>query len=610
MKPQDALCSCGSGLRSCRCCELSSAYAAPAEESDVIASLFARAQRAFAAGDITAAERLCVNVLDVAPRIPGALWMLYQVCRRAGRGQAAAVLLARVVAIDANNIEATQEMAMLLFQKGDLPAAEQHARNAVRLAPTDPRSHNLMGMILTEAQRPEIGEYHYRRVFELTTARDPILLANLAWNLKGQGRIAEARALYAESIEAEPNVFQTYFGRAQLEEAARDFAAARSNLVRAETIRPADAGVRMARATLFAREGDHAAALAEIEREPNGGADTPGTLGSDPNALLLKGRILDRLGRCNEAFACFEQAKARAREKTGKSYFDREASEMMRRLRDFFVGGRLRLLPAAPRQAGVAQPIFILGFPRSGTTLLEQALSRHPSIAAGDELPLVNELTDAIPRLLGSPLTYPDALSELWMGDNRRGAELLRDIYLRQAEIRGAIAPGKAWFTDKMPLNEVHLGLISLLFPSSPLIHVVRHPMDVVLSAFSHHLTHGYYCAYGLESIAHHYVRVMELVWHYRAELTLRYLAVRYEDMVADMSSSMRRMLGFIGEMFDERCVNFQDNPRLPHTPSYSQVSEGLYDRARFRYRHYLEHLQPVVPILRPVMDRLGYTVE
>jgi hypothetical protein len=161
-----------------------------------------------------------------------------------------------------------------------------------------------------------------------------------------------------------------------------------------------------------------------------------------------------------------------------------------------------------------------------------------------------------------------------------------------------------------MPLNEVHLGLISLLFPHSPLIHILRHPLDVVLSVFSHHLTHGYYCAYGLESIARHYVRVMELVWHYRAELTLRYLPVRYEDMVVDMSASMRRMLAFIDEPFDERCVDFQKNPRLPHTPSYAQVSEGLYDRARFRHRHYIEHLQPVVPILRPVMDRLGYTVE
>jgi tetratricopeptide (TPR) repeat protein len=100
-------------------------------------------------------------------------------------------------------------------------------------------------MILTEAQRPQPGEFHYRRVIELTRARDPIVLANLAWNLKGQGRLAEARQLYEESVEAEPNVFQTWFGWGQLEEADGNFAAARSRLDRAARIRPNDPGLRV-----------------------------------------------------------------------------------------------------------------------------------------------------------------------------------------------------------------------------------------------------------------------------------------------------------------------------------------------------------------------------
>ncbi len=607
MKFQEALCACGSGLRSCRCCELSVAYAAPSEASSTIMSLLGRAHETFASGDMAAAETLCVNVLEVAPRVPGALWMLYQIRRQANQLQAAMVLLQRLVAVDPINVEATQDLALLLFRGGDLLEAERHARNAVRLAPADPRSHNLMGMILTEAERPDTGEFHYRRVLALSRARDPILLANLAWNLKGQGRIDEARHLYCESVKTAPDVFQTYLGWARLEEASRNFSAARSALERAEAIRPDDPGVRIARATLLAHEGDNAAALAVIERDANRSSDGVNALDCDPNALLLKGRILDRLGRYDEAFACFERAKTRARETTGKSYFDSEAGEMAKRLRQFFVAGRVRLLPSAPRQEGLAQPIFILGFPRSGTTLLEQALSRHPNIAAGDELPFINELSDAVPRLLGSPLPYPEALSELWMGDNRRGLELLRDLYLRKAEMRGVIEPGKAWFTDKMPLNEMHLGLISLLFPHSPLIHVLRHPLDVVLSVFSHHLTHGYHCAYELETIARHYVRVMDLVRHYRAEMALRYLPLRYEDVVVDMAASMRRVLGFIGEPFDERCVDFQNNPRVAHTPSYAQVSEGLYDRARFRHRHYIRHLEPLIPVLRPIIDYLGY---
>jgi TPR repeat protein/tetratricopeptide (TPR) repeat protein len=611
MEYQDSMCACGSGLRSCRCCDLNVSYMAPPEANERVDSFVHRARQALAGGDATAAERLCLNVLDVAPRVPDALWMLYQIRQRADHHTAAMALLRRLVAVNPNNVDATQELAMLLFQRGDLAAAEQHARNAVRLAPVHPRSHNLMGMILTEAGRLQPGEFHYRRVIELSGARDPILLANLAWNLKGQGRIADARQLYEESVEAAPNVFQTWFGWAQLEEADRNFDAARSRLDQAARIRPDDPGLRLARAVLLSREGDPLAALAELKPGPSCSPDSAGGEARlDPNALLEKGRILDRLQRYDEAFACFDEAKRRARETTEKSYFDREAHEIAQRLRQFFVSDRVRLLPFAPTRERCAQPIFILGFPRSGTTLVEQALSNHPRISAADELPFINELSDTIPRLLGSPLSYPEALSELWLADNRRGLETLRDLYLQKVETRGVIEPGSAWFTDKMPLNEMHLGLIALIFPRSPLVHILRHPLDVILSVFSHHLTHGYFCAYALETIARHYVLIMDLVEHYRTEMALRYLPVRYESMVKDMNDSVRRILEFVGEPFDEHCVEFQKNRRLPHTPSYAQVTEKINDRSLFRYRHYIKHLEPVIPIVQPVMNRLGYTLE
>ncbi|HEY6258734.1 MAG TPA: sulfotransferase [Xanthobacteraceae bacterium] len=601
MQYQEALCACGSGLRRHRCCELNARSVAPFESNEQVNGLVIRARQALANGDGAAAERLCLNVLDVAPRLPDALSMLYQIRKRAGQQQAAMALLQRLVEVDPNNADAAQELALLLFQRNDLTGAEQHARNALRLAPKHPRSHNLMGMILTEAQRPQPGEFHYRRVIELSGEREPILLANLAWNLKEQGKTAEARRLYEEAAEAAPDVFQTWLGWAQLEEVASNFAAAQTRLERAAKIRPHDPGLRLAQAKLMSRQGNYRDALAALE---------PDGAGLAPNALLEKGRLLDRLQRCDEAFACFDAAKRQARKATGQSYFDQQAREVANRLRDFFVSDRIRLLQPARTREGSAQPIFILGFPRSGTTLAEQAISNHSRIAAGDELPFINEFTGTIPRLLGSPLSYPEALSELWMGDNRRGLETLRDVYLQKMEARGVVGPDNAWFTDKMPLNEMHLGLIALIFPRSPLIHILRHPLDVILSAFSHQLTHGYFCAYALESIARHYVLVMDLVQHYRSEMALRYLPVRYEHMVEDIASSVRRMLEFIGEPFEEGCVSFQDNKRLPQTPSYAQVTEKVYDRSRFRYRNYLKHLEPVIPIVQPVMDRLGYTVD
>ena len=136
-----------------------------------------------------------------------------------------------------------------------------------------------------------------------------------------------------------------------------------------------------------------------------------------------------------------------------------------------------------------------------------------------------------------------------------------------------------------MPLNETHLGLIGLIFPEAPIIHLLRHPLDVVLSVFSNHLTHGFYCAYDLTSIARHYVLVMDLVEHYRREMALQYMAVRYEDVIDRQDESVRQMLAFVGAPYDRRCLDFHENRRYARTASYAQVTEKLYDRSRYRYR-------------------------
>jgi hypothetical protein len=215
-----------------------------------------------------------------------------------------------------------------------------------------------------------------------------------------------------------------------------------------------------------------------------------------------------------------------------------------------------------------------------------------------------------MPRLLASPLTYPEALAELWMGDQRDGLNELRDYYLNRAAKSGIFKPGADFFTDKMPLNETNLGLIALLFPQSPVIHVIRHPLDVLLSVYSNHLTHGFCCAAQMESIAKHYNLVADLIAHYRQNVSMRYFPVRYEDMVVDQEANVRKILDFIGVAFDPRCLSFEQNTRYARTASYAQVTEKLYDRSRYRYRPYLKHLAPVLETLQPVIERLGYVIE
>jgi tetratricopeptide (TPR) repeat protein len=596
-------CACGSGLRPDRCCDID--WTQPPAEPQAVPD-FDRALAAAQAGSTADAERLVIAVLERLPRHIGALDLLYQIRRAEQRMPAAEALLARIVRLDANNVLATQTLASLLFERGALAEAEHHARNAVRLAPTDPRSHNLLAMILTEANRPQIGEYHYRRVLELAGSRDPILLANLAWNLKNQGRIEEARGLYEESVRLAPDIYQTLYGWARMEETDRNFDRAGELLDAAERTAPDNPTTQLARAILHGRRKDYDKAVAildDIARRRDDG-------GLGPAEWSEKGQLLDKMGRFDEAFAAFRESKRTLRESTGQAYLAAEAKALAERLRGFFTAPRLQILPRAQVRSDVAQPIFIVGFPRSGTTMVEQTLTTHPKIAAGDELPVINELTGLIPRMLGSPLGYPEALADLWLGDQIEGLDNLRDYYLQRARQLGVLRKGANWFTDKMPLNETHLGLIGLMFPNAPIIHLVRHPLDVVLSVYSNHLTHGFYCAYDLESIARHYVLVMDLVEHYLGQMRLRYLAVRYEDIIADQESQVRKMFGFIGVPFDRRSLSFHENRRYARTASYAQVTEKLYDRSRFRYRPYAKHLAPVMAILQPVMLRLGYGIE
>lgn len=598
-------CECGSGLSATRCCELDPVTLGSAEAAArQLAPLEEQAAAAQRAGNREEAERLAIDVLELAPTRTAALTVLYAIRKAEHNGRAAAALIRRLAELDPNNLWVTNELCLLLLTQGDAAAAARAARNAVRLAPENPRSHYLLGMALTEAHNPSVGEYHYWRALELSGARDPVALANLALCLKNQGKMMEARALYEESLAAAPQQVNAIIGLARLEEADCNLSAALSLIDRAEKAGPPDPVVPLLRAMILGRMGRTSEALSILERSDD---DTARLSAAE---LLEKGRLLDRMGRYEEAFAAFKAGKDRLRQRTGQSYREADAQQLAERLKRFFTARTLRTLPRAPTAARGAEPIFIVGFPRSGTTLMERILSAHHNISAGDEMALIAEITELMPRTLDSPLSYPEALAELWIGNHREDLELLRDYYVRRVQQLGVLRDARRWFTDRMPLNEMHLGLIHLLFPHSPVVHVIRHPLDVVLSVYSKVLTHGFFCAYDLESAARHYVLVADLIEHYRSEIDLRYLGVRYEDLVDDTEATVLRSLAFIGEEFDARCLDFEENRRHARTQGYGEGAEKLHDRSRYRYRHYLRQLEPVIPILEPVIARLGYAIE
>jgi tetratricopeptide (TPR) repeat protein len=513
--------------------------------------------------------------------------------------------LRRRVAADPNNSLLLCQLGELLRQRGDFAAAEPLARNAVRLTPESFDAQRLLGLVFSQTHRNPAGEFHLRRAIALAPPTG-ILLTSLALNLSSQGRYEEAEAFFAQACTLEPANARYLVAQANSAELDRRWDKAESLLAQAERIDPTMLEIAMVRADVLTRRKHYNEALALLDRTRPQAEAHPSQA---PAHGLRRANVLDKLGRYDEAFAACVAAKQRFRQLGGRYQRD-EAVKFFERFRRFFTRQRAALLPRATVREHEPQPLFIIGFPRSGTTLTEQIFGSHADVVSGGELFVIDRVCAASQDVLSGPLHYPECLIEAWMGDREWSYDLLRDLYLQEAQAHGVPKSGPRYFTDKTPFNGPHLGLISLLFPQSPIIHLLRHPLDSVLSSFFTQMSHGYGMACDLTSIAEHYVLVADLIDHYRDQLDLNYLAVRYEDIVADQEGASRKLLGFAGLDWDDRCLNFHEHASGVRTASYAQVTEKLYTRSVYRYRHYREHLEPVLPILRPVIERMGYEVE
>ena len=547
-----------------------------------------------------------MQALQVVPDHLEGLILLYQ-CRRRNNQSGLPVenVLRRIVRRDPNMLRATADLAFMLFSRGERVERETHARNALRLAPRNAQAHGIMGLILTETNRAIAGEFHFRRAIEIA-GENTRVAANLANCLKTQGKVEESEIWYRKAVELEPKNAGAWLGWARLEEARRNFPRAWTLLREAEAIAPDMPDISLTRAALYGREKKNAEAVEELSKSQEGqqARHIPAVV------LLERGRLYDKMNRYDEAWADYTEGKRLCREVQGRVYNAELAKDLTERLKRFFTRQRMSLLPRASRNEAMPQPIFIVGYPRSGTTMVEQTITAHPLVSAGDELVFISDLARMGARWLASPLGYPECLADLWMGDNRLVLDQFRDYYLKRAEQLDIWEEGAKFFTDKMPLNETHLGLIHLVFPDAPIIHVRRHPLDILISNYSNFLTHGFNQAFDLKTSATHYVLIDELVQHYRQQLDLNYMEIRYEDLVEDQEPNVRRLLDFVGVEFDPRCLSFHDNQRYARTASYAQVTEKLYDSSVYRYRQYRKHLDEAVAILKPSLDRLGYPAD
>jgi tetratricopeptide (TPR) repeat protein len=238
------------------------------------------------------------------------------------------------------------------------------------------------------------------------------------------------------------------------------------------------------------------------------------------------------------------------------------------------------------------RPIFILGMPRSGTTLVEQILASHPLVHGAGELETLNRIALNPGSTKGQSINYPGYIPIL------DGAQLasIGEQYLAAIARR---APESERVTDKMPSNFFFIGLIHLALPNAKIIHTIRDPLDTCISCFSKLFTHGQYFTYDLGELGRYYKRYERLMEHWRSVLPPgRMLDVQYEDVVADLETQARRILAYCELPWDDRCLSFHETERPVRTASVTQVRQPIYKSAVGRWRDYEEFLGPLLEAL------------
>ncbi len=318
----------------------------------------------------------------------------------------------------------------------------------------------------------------------------------------------------------------------------------------------------------------------------------------------LLAKTCDKLGRFDEAFSAFEKqnaltlASAEAKKISASAYL----SGIQMRKNAWTTDARPNWT-GRPSSGGQISPTFLVGFPRSGTTLLDTILRSHPEICVVEEQPMVKIMGNAFNR---------EHTIENFNGLSEAEVLGLQKAYFEELGMHlDPKAKGKL-IVDKLPMNIAHAGLISRVFPDAKFILALRHPCDCVLSCFmqTFKLNHAMANFLSLEQSARLYAAVMELWSAYRQKLGPEVHVLKYEDLIQDLEGACRPLIEFLGLTWDENLHNYQKTAaeRVSiNTPSYSQVVQPLYTQASGRWTNYRKQMEPVLPVLESWIKSFGY---
>ncbi|MBB6092152.1 tetratricopeptide (TPR) repeat protein [Povalibacter uvarum] len=505
---------------------------------------------------IAHAEAILREYLHQHPTDVAAIRMFAEVASRLGRYGDAENLLARCLELAPDFLSARHNYAVVLHRQNRSPEALKQIDLALARDPSNPGYRNLKAAILAR-----LGDYESAiAIYADVLARYPRQAKgwmSYGHALKTAGRIDDCIGAYRKSIEITPHLGEAYWSLANLK--TFRFTPAELDSMRRQVSR------------------------SDISDEDRF------------HFHFAMGKALEDAKEYAQSFEHY--ARGNELRKAAIDYDPDENSANAARSRRLFT--REFFAERAGSGSQARDPIFIVGLPRSGSTLLEQILSSHPLVEGTMELPDIT----GIARVLGGRKTkqevsrYPEVLAAL-SGDELKA---LGEQYLSQTRIqRKTDAP---FFIDKMPNNFAHTGLIHLILPNARIIDARRHPLGCCFSGFKQHFARGQHFSYGLVDIGRYYHDYVQLMAHFDEVLPGRVHRVIYEQLVSDTESEVRRLLDYCGLPFDERCLRFYENDRAVRTASAEQVRQPIFRDAVDHWRHYESWLDPLKKALGPVLD-------
>jgi Tfp pilus assembly protein PilF len=499
---------------------------------------------------------------------------------KAGRAQEAERAYNGVLQRAPNQPDALNLLAVLAVEAGNHLAAADLFERAVAVRPRDPVILNNYGNALFLSRRYDDAILTLEHALALNPEMSDAWL-NYGRTLNAAGRPDDALEAFAQLERVKPNSLSATMGtaRALTEKGLFDQAETYAREMIAKAPKSSSGYVVLANLRKFKADDPEIAAIEDL-------LQAPGMSAAERRGLsYAAGKMYDDIGRYDDAFVQYDAANSSRGLVYDHAAAVRDGDATIKAFSpDFFAKRKAWGDPSA-------RPIFIVGMPRSGTTLVETILGAHPSVYAAGELETIKHLDrrngDFVVQDRG-PFANAPQLS--WFA-----VKLMARRYLDEIARRDATA---AHVTDKMPHNFQNLGMIAVMFPNAKIIHCRRHPLDTLLSCWMQNFNDGHAYSANLAAAAQHYQEYRRLMAHWEQVLPGRIHTVDYEALVGDQEAVTRGLLASAGLPWDPACLQFHKSERTVLTASIWQVRQPLYTRSKGRWLNYERHLKSARQIL------------